>query len=364
MWQVDNRTPFAAERGWVRDRDGSEVWLVAVKATFDIHEDGSTTVSKEQPPVLRLPEHHGEPGQSSIKYDADLVLTKRSTDVIASGHAHAPPGTAVTQVDCGFRVGGLQKVVRVFGDRSWGALGMSEPQLFQKMPLLYERAYGGRDAQSATPEKDWDWRNPVGTGFAVASRHARGLALPNIEDPKALIKNWDDRPAPAGLGPIASHWQPRVAFSGNYDDAWQKTRAPLLAADLDDRFFQCAPLDQQTAGFLRGGEAVSLLNLSARGRWEGLRGRLGFTLPKIYLGFETRFYDGSREIHKKRALHTVIFEADHMDGDVCCPRVSMVWHTALPCHFKVQKLERTVITLKADLSTGEPFDDEAEMALA
>ena len=42
MWQIDNRTPFAAERGWVRDRDGAEVWLVAVKCTFDILPDGTT----------------------------------------------------------------------------------------------------------------------------------------------------------------------------------------------------------------------------------------------------------------------------------------------------------------------------------
>ena len=33
-------------------------------------------------------------------------------------------------------------------------------------------------------------------------------------------------------------------------------------------------------------------------------------LPKIYLGFDTRFYDGSREIHKTRKLHTVILEPD------------------------------------------------------
>ena len=364
MWQVDNRTPFAAERGWVRDRDGAEIWLVAVKATFDIHDDGTTTVAKEQPPVLRLPEHHGEPGQSSIKFDGDLVLTKRSTDLIVVGHAYAPPGNAVTHLDCGFRVGSLQKLVRVFGDRRWGALGMSEPEPFQKMPLVYERAYGGRDMKSGTPDKDWDWRNPVGTGFATSAGHAQGLALPNIEDPNALIRAWSDRPAPAGLGAIASHWQPRAGFGGTYDDAWQKTRAPLLAADLDDRFFQCAPADQQTQGFLRGGEPVILLNLSPRGQWSGGRGRLAFTLPKIYLGFETRFYDGSREIHKERALHTVIFEPDPMDGDTCRPRVSLVWHSALPCHFKVQKLERTVVTLKTDLSTGEPLDDEAEMELA
>jgi len=67
MWQVDNRTPFAAERAWVRDRNGAEVWLVAVKCTFTIEPDGTTAVAEEQPPVRRIPEHHGEPGRSSLK---------------------------------------------------------------------------------------------------------------------------------------------------------------------------------------------------------------------------------------------------------------------------------------------------------
>ena len=70
MFLIDNRTPFAAERGWVRDRNGAEVWLVAVKCTFDILPDGSTEVAKEQPPVLLLPQHHGEPGKSSLKLGA------------------------------------------------------------------------------------------------------------------------------------------------------------------------------------------------------------------------------------------------------------------------------------------------------
>lgn len=349
MWQVDNQTPFAAERGWVRDRNGAEIWLVAVKATFDIKADGTTEVSKQQPPVLRMPEYHGEPGKSSIKYDADLVLTKRATDVIVVGHACAPAGTAVTQLDAGFRVGPIQKVLRVFGDRTWGAFGSTAPQPFEKMPLVYERALGGIDLKSKSPEKDWEWRNPVGTGFAVSGRNATGLKLPNIEDPTNLISSWADRPAPAGFGVIAGHWQPRVALAGTYDDHWMQTRQPLLAEDLDDRFFQGAPADQQTPEFLRGGEPVALLRLTPVGD-------LRFLLPKLYFGFETRFYDGSREIHKTRKLHTVILEPDF-------PRVSIVWHTVLPCHFKVQKLERTIVTLKSDLSTGEPLADNSELEL-
>src|SRR5690606_16313300 len=143
MWALENRTPFAADRAWVRDRDGAEVWLVAVKATFDILPDGRTAISEEQPPVLHLPQHHGEPGHSSIQYDADLVLTKVATDVIVVGQAHAPGGQPVTQLDVGLRVGPIQKVLRVFGDRFWNAFGPSAPQPFVSMPLVYERAYGG-----------------------------------------------------------------------------------------------------------------------------------------------------------------------------------------------------------------------------
>jgi hypothetical protein len=35
-----------------------------------------------------------------------------------------------------------------------------------------------------------------------------------------------------------------------------------------------------------------------------------------------------------------------------------VWHTALACHFKVQKLERTIVTLKFELSADSTAEDE------
>jgi hypothetical protein len=347
MWHLDNRTPFAAERGWVRDRTGAEVWLVAVKCTFDIERDGSTAISTEQPPVLRVPESHGEPGTSSLKYEADLVLTKTTTDIVVVGHASAPDGRPVTQLDIGFRVGPVHKVLRVFGDRRWGAFGPSSAEPFTTMPLVYERAFGGVDPMSKAPERDCDSRNPVGTGFAVARDHLSAVALPNIEYPNELVRSWNDRPRPAGCGPIGGHWQPRVGFAGTYDDKWLKQRQPLLPEDFDDRFFQCAPRDQQAPAFLHGGEPVVLHHLTPAGD-------LIFSLPKVFLGFDTRFRDGSRAIHKERKLHTVILEPDH-------PRVSLVWHTALPCHFNVEKLERTIVTLKAPLGRAESILEADEL---
>ena len=346
MWQVDNRTPFAAERGWVRDRNGTEIWLVAVKATFDIKPDGSTEVSKNQPPVLRVPEYFGEPGKSSIKYETDLILTKTTTDVLVIGHAYAPNSSPVTELDVGFRVGPVKKILRISGDRTWG----TKPKQFVKMPLVYERAFGGVDHASDHPERDWDWRNPVGTGFAIKKSHLEDIPMPNIEYPDQRFQSWDDRPMPAGFGPIASHWQSRASFAGTYDDKWMKTRQPLLPEDFNERFFQCAPADQQAPQFLRGGEPVVILNLSEDGE-------LKFFLPKLYFGFETRFYDGSREIHKNRNLHSVILEPDY-------PRVSLVWHSALPCHFKVQKLERTIVTLKTPINGDDSELEEKELELA
>ena len=332
MWQLLNRTPFAAERRWLRDRQGAEVWIVAVKASFDIV-GGRTQPASRQPPVLDLPEPVGRPGGSSLRYDADLILTKTCTDVTVVGHAWAPAGRVVDRQDVAFRVGPVHKALRVFGDRQWGLFGATAPRPFEKMPLVYERASGGPVASAAhDDEGDADARNPVGAGHARSAREAKGMRLPNIEWPQAPILSWRDRPAPAGFGSIACHWQPRVGFAGTYDEAWRRTRQPLWALDLDERYFQSAPLDQQCPGFLRGGEPVALRGLSPAGP-------LDFVLPTVHLGFETRFFDGTRVIHPNRRLHSVILEPD-------LPRVSLVWHSALPCHDRVHQLEHTVVTLK------------------
>jgi hypothetical protein len=341
MWRLDNRTPFAAERTWVRDRDGAEIWVVALKCTFDIFADGTTAISAVQPPVLRVAEYHGEPGKSSIKLESDLIPTKTTTDIVLIGHAYAPHATPVTRMDVGLRVGPVQKVLRVHGDRTWTTLGPSSPHPFVKMPLVYERAYGGVDQYSGHPERDWDWRNPVGVAFAVSRGHLKGRPLPNIEYPDDPFISWSDRPRPAGFGPIASHWQPRASFAGTYDDRWMQERQPLLPDDFDDRYFQIAPPDQQAPEFLRGGEPVILRGLTPTGD-------VRFQLPRVFPGFETHFLDGSREIHQHRKLHSIILEPDY-------PRVSVVWHTTLPCHFRVQKLDRTILTLKAALGDETPL---------
>lgn len=348
MWQIENQTPYAAERTWVRDLEGAEIWIVAVKCTFDVLGDGSTEVAEVQPPVVQIPAYMDPdaPARSSLRHELDLVRTKRVTDIVLNAQAHAPGGVPVTALDVGFRVGPVAKRLRVTGDRVWLGGTPSTPLPFATLPICYERAYGGIDPGSRdSAQPQWDARNPIGTGFVRDAAHAQGLRLPNIEYPDQRVRTWSDRPAPAGFGPLGAHWQPRAALAGTYDERWMRERRPLLPRDFDDRHYQCAPADQQAPQFLVGGEPVAWINLSPQPE-------VRFALPRVMLGMESVFSDGTRQVHERAHLHTVILEPAAM-------RVSLVLHSALPCHAKVQKLLATHVFEKRLLNAGSAPAQEA-----
>ena len=343
MWALTNNTPFAAERAWVRDKNGAEVWLVAVRGTFLIDPDGSLRLAEEQEAVCMPPKFRGDPAETSLLHESDLVHTKSGTDVILHGHAYAPRGEPATEVDVTLHLGDIHKTLRVFGDRVWedGLMGpkLSKPEPFDKMPLVYERAFGGTDQASENPKHHgWEPRNPVGSGFATRAEHLIGKPAANVEDPKSLVTYWKSRPRPMAFGPIAGHWSPRVEFAGTYDEKWEQERLPLLPEDFDERFHQSAPEDQQVPGFLKGGESVELHNLTPGGL-------LRFRLPRVTLAFTTDFGDAAEESHRA-VLHTVVLEPD-------VPKVVMVWHTNLPCHHKVLKLLTTTIELKQRIHVSQ-----------
>lgn len=331
MWAVRNGTPYAAERTWGRDRDGVHEWIVAVKGTFDIRPDGSLALADEQLPPLLAPEYHGEPGLSSLRYDADLVAPKPTTDVVLNATAYAPGGRPSTDFTVGFRLGGISKGIRVRGDRLWmeGPLGgtPSDARPVTQVPIVYERSYGGFDDAEPDPRRQrLDTRNPVGSG--VGSRV--GDPAPNFEYPASSLVG----AGPAGFGAIDSFWSPRRELTGTYDEAWARSRRPLLPVDWDPRSLLCSPPDQRPATHLHGGEPVELVNLTPGGV-------LRFVLPRVYLAFSTRFgtLTGRRTEEHRARLSTVIIEPDH-------PRVVMVWTTALTCRTDIDYLDETVVREK------------------
>ncbi len=332
MWLLENRTPYAAERTWVLDKDAVKSWTVAVKGTFNILPDGTTEIAEDQEEVLFLPRYYGEDGKSSIEYEADLIPAKQATDILINGKAHAPESKPSRKVAVGFKINNMIKKIVVHGDRRWekGLFGMtiSKPEPFISMPVIYERAFGGTDTFSGNLKKQgMEFRNPIGTGFATQKKHLIGQALPNIEYGKEQISSWKGRPPPAGFGAVSSYWTPRKEYAGTYDDKWQKERFPLFPSDFDKKYYQCAPEDQQVQDFLKGGEPVELVNFTPDGM-------LFFRLPELNFKFKT-YFGKKKEVHGGN-LSTVIIEPEH-------PRVIMVWHTSLACHHLVDKLDTTVI---------------------
>ena len=344
MWMLQNDSPFAAERGWVRDRNGAEVWLVAIKGLFDIHDNGRLTLSAEQEPVKRAPVFRDPESPSSLLHDTDLPHLKLGTDVLVEGHACAPAGRTVPVTDVQLRVENhIEKHLRVFGNRKWishrNRLQLSEPEPFEKMELIWERAFGGtRNYPEDEKRNGWEPRNPVGRGFATHIEQVHQMPAPNIETPNALITDWRHRPDPASFGPIAGHWAPRVQRAGTYDAAWEKQRHPLLPLDFDPAFFHCAPVDQHVSGFLSGGEQVECRNLSPFGT-------LAFRIPRVSLLVETHFKN-ARSVKQRPVIHTVNIKSD-------LAQVAVVWHIHLPCHSDVMNLTKAIINFKPRVDIGK-----------
>ena len=342
MWNLNNHTPFAAERTWVRDQDGAEVWIVAVKGSFRIQSDGQQILAAEQSEISRVPVFAGQPGLSSLLSESDLVHKKTRTDVLLHGHAYCAGGKPTNQVDVRLKINNIiDKTLRVCGDRFWkrGLLGiaLTRPKTFTRMPITYERAFGGTDQKAKDPKHHrWESRNPVGTGFATQKEHLIGNLAPNIQDPRSPYRSWR-RGEPVGFGPIARHWSPRVELAGTYDEVWEETKRPLLPSDFNEHFYQCAPKEQQVEGFLKGGEVVELNHLTSEGY-------LSFCLPKVTLRMQTRFYNNTEAVHRPD-LHTLIIQPDEK-------RFQMVWHSQLPCHHKVNKLMETNIFLKKRINVS------------
>jgi len=95
MWVVDNNTPFPVDRGFLRDRQGGEVWIVVIKGSFEVQRNGGVRAAAEQTPPSRVASWSGEPGKSSLLHDTDFVLKQNGTDVLVRVHYTGICGTDV-----------------------------------------------------------------------------------------------------------------------------------------------------------------------------------------------------------------------------------------------------------------------------
>ncbi len=327
MLQLENRTPFKATIAVLPDRAGIDTLYVVIKATAALRP--TLSLAEVQVPPAMADEYYGDPAASSLRTVSDMHIGKPGTDVLLVGSAWAPDGRPVTGLQVSMSVADRRKTIQVVGDRVWRDGRPSNPQPFESMPLVWERAFGGwhRRGEKVLAEE----RNPVGCGFAGGRSAAEmeGLALPNLEDPAAPIQQIGQVPAPACLAPTAPSWLPRRAFAGTYDEAWQRGRAPYLPDDFDPRYFQCAAPEFVFDRYLQGGEPVEVSGVSPDGP-------LVFAVPPARVAVAVTVAGALEE--PPANLETLSIEPD-------ANRLCLTWRASVPCDRKALKVEKIIVSL-------------------
>jgi hypothetical protein len=198
--------PSVMQTSWV-DRDGRPALAVICKRSYDVCADGRLVPAPESEPLVRDPEFDPE-NPLRLRRDSDCYAFKPLTDVVVRGHAYGSGQRAFVAT---VQVERARKEVLVVGDRrvtasATGRLLFSEPERIERIPLGYDRAYGGIDRVAretrpdplaalkayVQPSLNLDVatpfaypRNFAGVGYLIEASPAavERLVLPNLEDP-------------------------------------------------------------------------------------------------------------------------------------------------------------------------------------
>ena len=310
------------EAGWTMgfERDGRELVIVAIKATFQIPVNGQPApLAEKQVPLTAADEFTGEPGLSAPLYETDYAHRKPRCDVLLNASAYAPHGKKCERVTVSAQIGSMHKTFDVVGNRVWqqGVFGYapSQPEPFRQQRISYDAAFGGVDASHPNPDKLLTYlTNPVGRGYHPHLREVSGKPVPTTEQTGQPIKSPTGNNVPQALGPLGRSWQPRAPYAGTYDQAWLDNKAPFWPDDFDYHYFQAAPPDQQIP-YPSGGEEVRLEGLSAQGS-------LAFQLPPAYMPVLFVPHRGEDQ-QVEAVIDTLVIEPD-------LQRFSVTWRASLP----------------------------------
>jgi hypothetical protein len=132
----------------------------------------------------------------------DEVMPKGQPEVMLIGSAYSPNRCEVTALDVTLRCAGVDKRLRVSGDRIWQKKWFQHkataPATFSQMPLDWRRAFGAEQVTT----------NPIGQGALSDGPNGEIIvALPNIEYPDDQLQKPKQIVAPAGYGPIDPTWE-------------------------------------------------------------------------------------------------------------------------------------------------------------
>jgi hypothetical protein len=261
--KLQNFTPYPAElfRGCIEER--KVLACAMLRVTHNIV-DGRLKPADDQAWRVSAAPWEGPHGPMP----SDQRYVRGGVDLLVFGSARSPGGKPVPSIEVVAHVGPNWRARLVaWGDRYWrpGLTGLAPgaPEPTSAVPLTLERAYGGKDRWDGIDVACVD--NPDGRGFYLESGRALGNPLPNLEDPDAPIRAWDDRPEPVGTGPCPQTFPPRVRRNVELDETGKQIRG------LKPEFYNDA-FPKMIAPRVSPGERVSITGVREDGA-------LAFVLP-------------------------------------------------------------------------------------
>ncbi|SHO56848.1 DUF2169 family type VI secretion system accessory protein [Vibrio quintilis] len=319
-------------------KDGRHGIVIVAKGSWQIPDDVSQTpkllATKQSLPIQETDTFTGEPGLSAPVWENDLATTKPVCDVIMHACAHAQNGAAEKQVRVGLKLNQINKQFIVTGSRQWQAStfghSLTDPTPFRSQEVSYDLAFGGTDLTHQDEGKTQVcMTNPIGRGYLPdhPSKTLDGRPGPQTEEADTPVTSAHRKYVPQSFGPIARNWEPRIHYGGTYDQHWMENIRPFLPDDFDERFYQCAPPDQQTK-YLEGGELVELTGVSPRGT-------VTFHIPEN--GIYMAVIDGDGQEHElSPKADTLMIEPEYN-------RFSIVWRADWPLRRSPEEVETILV---------------------
>jgi hypothetical protein len=260
---------FGAEQ---RFYNGHQYNLLVTKCTFSLIPGKPLKPLLEQPELVFNDLNEGDRDWATVRYPSDLIPFKPKVDILLVGSAMPERSIPSKAWLANIQIGQWQKTLKINGPRAWtrttlGVWDLSEPDPTSAVPLLYELAYGGTVGTHEQPQDYFD-ANPLGCGYIGDDRkmrEAKLLRAPQIEYLEDASKVPNKNIRVAGFAPVPDYFESRSRLSGTWDKTWEKTTAPNIPLDMDLRFWNTAPEDQQLEK-LKGDERVELVGLLPEGR--------------------------------------------------------------------------------------------------
>jgi hypothetical protein len=307
-----NKTPFTARLFSTVAGEDRMLGSVVLRTVHRIEAGGLVPDPARVWPVTAEP-YKTEFGE----FDGESPFIREGCDLFVLGHAYPPrPNGATATVELQVGAGFSFKIL-VFGDRYWlrqsGALVASEPKLFDRISLTWDRAFGGTCKVDGL---DFPWgANPRGRGFYWEAPQAERMPLPNLEDPEKPVRAWDDRPDPVGTAPYAREWALRAMNSFEFDLSKPMPLLRRIKPSINNNALPRLILPQAP----REGDTVIAMGVRPGGQ------RLEFRLPALAYHVYVQLHDRSYIFPTHFEALAILAEEERvMLGYRCCFRYRIV----------------------------------------